>query len=438
MKKIAILGFGKSGQSAYSVLNNGDYDIYVFDENLKDENKEHFFFGKSSDSFYEFEFDEIIASPGIPKSHPFIRFSLENKTPIISELELGYRLSKCPIIAITGTNGKTTTVALIEKIMKANGKNVVACGNYGYPITLAAAESGQLDYLITEVSSYQLEFIDKFKPFISAILNIGFDHIKWHASLENYKQAKLRIFKNQDENDFFIKNDADDYIYNAKANLLTFSKNDREADCFLNKDKIVVNYKSRDIIKKLNLFGNGNFENAAVSSLVSRVCNLDNRRSLEVIESMENLEHRLEFVGEIDDVKFYNDSKSTNIDSVVNALNSFDSDNIVLILGGKHKGEPFSKILELLQKKTRAVIVYGDDKHIIMKELSKLIPIPLPALNVRGALVGAFEVAQRGDIVLFSPGGSSCEPYKNFEERGKAFKKEFAEYKDYYENTPGV
>jgi UDP-N-acetylmuramoylalanine--D-glutamate ligase len=440
MKKIAILGFGKSGKAAYDVLKSQDCDLFVFDDKSEDASHDNFFFGKDASIFNDFEFDEVVVSPGIPKNHPFIKRSIENGISVISEMEFGYRLAKCPIIAITGTNGKTTTVAMIDKIMKANNKKTIACGNYGYPITKAALESSDLDYLIVEVSSYQLEFIKEFKPYIAAILNIGFDHIKYHGSREEYRDAKLKIFKNQSQEDYFIKNKEDAYEYNGRAEIVRFSRIDKDADCFLDKNKVVVNYGCKDIIdlKKIKLFGYGNAENIAVCVLVSELCGLNSKKTMEVIRGMENLSNRLEFVGELDGVKFYNDSKSTNIDSVVNALNSFDGNNIVLILGGKHKGESFSKIVDLLKEKTRAVVVYGEDKHVIITELEKLLPIPLPAIDIRGAVVGAFEVAAKGDIVLFSPGGSSCEPFKNYEERGEAFKKEFSVYKDYYENTPGV
>ncbi len=439
MKKIAILGFGISGKAAFDLLKTTDSEVYVFDDKKISSKNRNFFFGDEG-KFYTTEFDEIVTSPGISKFHPFIQYASKNNIPIISEIELGYRFAKCPIIAITGTNGKTTTVTLIEKIMKAANKRAVACGNYGFPLTKAILNSEHLDYLIVETSSYQLEFIKEFKPFIGAILNIGSDHIKWHGTKDGYKKAKLNIFKNQDKNDYFIKNEEDVYEYSGSAKLLTFSRSNRKADCFLNEkeNKVIVNYKHRAIINRTNLFGCGNLENIAVSALVADICNINNKITVGVIEKMENLPNRIEFVGEIDDVKFYNDSKSTNIDSVVNALNSFKNEKIVLILGGKYKGESFSSILNLLKEKTRAVIVYGEDKHIIMKDLEKLTPIPLPALNIRGALVGAFEVAARNDIVLFSPGGSSCEPYKNYEERGEAFKKEFNIFKEYYENTPKV
>ncbi len=437
MKNIAILGFGRSGRGAWKALHK-KYNIFIFDENTQKQNIPNGFFGEKSKRFFDMRFDEIVASPGLPPHHPFIEYAKSNNIPIISELELGYRISKVPLIAITGTNGKTTTVLLTQRILTSYGLKAIACGNYGYPLTEAALEHPEADYLVVEVSSYQLEFIQKFKPHIATIINIGSDHLKWHGSLEAYKKAKLKILKNLSESDFFIKNSLDQYEINSPAQILLFSEDNPQADAYISDKKIIVNYNGTAIIEKSRLFGRGNLQNIAVSALIGRICGVDERTIKEVVEKMENLPHRLEYVGELDGVKFYNDSKSTNIDSVVNALNSFEGNNIVLILGGKHKGESFSKIVDILQKKTKAVVVYGEDRKIILSELQKLIPVPLPATNLRGAIVGAFEVAAKGDIVLFSPGGSSCSPFKNYEERGEAFKEEFRKYKEIYETTPKI
>lgn len=435
MKKTAVLGFGKSGKSAYKALKLLGEEVFVFDDNYINTEDEHFFTGDKSIKFYDFDFDEIVVSPGIKKSHPFIEYSLSKGVKVISELELGFTLAKCPIIAITGTNGKTTTVTLINKILNASGKKSIPCGNYGFPLTEASLMSDNLDYLVVEVSSFQLEFIDKFKPFIAAIINVGSDHLKWHGSKEEYMQSKLKIFKNQTKGDYFIKNSKDSYVYDRKGRVLSFSCIDKTADCFLDKNKIVVNFKDNFIIDNTKLFGYANNENVSVAALVALLCNVDKKIILGVVRNMDNLPNRIEYVDEIEEVKFYNDSKSTNVDSVVNALNSFKDEKIVLILGGKHKGESFSKILDLLTEKARAVVIYGEDKKVIANDLKDLRPIPLFALDVHGAVRGAFEVAARGDVVLFSPGGSSCEPYSNYEERGKDFKEYVKSYKQEYESA---
>ena len=435
MEEIAILGFGESGVAAYQLLKNMGKNPYVFDDSELNVESSMFYSSDSAKHFYDFQFETVVVSPGIKKHHPFIQYALNSKSYVISELELGYIYSKCPIIAITGTNGKTTTVSLINKIMSSAGKKTLCCGNYGLPLSKAAFKSDHLDYLIVEASSFQLEFIDKFRPYIAAILNIGSDHIKWHLTKDDYRQAKLNIFKNQQRCDFFIKNEADDYTYNGKAQLMSISRNNRDADCFVDKNKVVVNIKNSFIIDNTKLMGMHNLENIACSAIVGVICGIDNKIIAEVSKTMNTLENRIEFVGELDGVKFYNDSKSTNIDSVVSAINTFDN-NIVLILGGKHKGESFSKIVDLLQEKTRGVIVYGEDRKIFLDDLKEMIPIPLPAFDIGGALRGAFEIAKPGDVVLFSPGGSSFDSFNNYKERGDAFKKEFLKYKNYYESTP--
>lgn len=437
MAKVAILGFGKSGKAAYRALEK-KHEVFVFDQGATISDLPNFFGADRYKLFFEMQFDYIVTSPGIQPDNVLLKNASERNIKVISELELGYTLTNAKIIAVTGTNGKTTTVWLINSLFEKAGVRAVACGNYGYPFTDAVLDHPEAEWFIVEASSFQLQFIDQFRPNIAAITNIGSDHLKWHTSREAYREAKLKIFKNQQNEDYFIKNEADDYQYTGKAHMLYFSRTDSMADAYIDSNKIVVNRPAKIIIEKIGLFGSGNAENVAVCALVGAICGINEDTIKEVAMESKNLPHRIEYVGELDGVKFYNDSKSTNIDSVINALNSFEGNNIVLILGGKHKGESFEKIVELLRSKTKAVVVYGPDRKRILQELSKLIPVPLPAINLRGAIVGAFEVARSGDIVLFSPGGSSCEPFKNYEERGEAFKQEFFKYKEIYETTPKI
>ncbi|AEA34477.1 UDP-N-acetylmuramoyl-L-alanine--D-glutamate ligase [Hippea maritima] len=434
--RVGVVGFGRSGQAAYRLLKDKGFDVYAFDDRaeLKGAN----LFGKGKiNKFFEISFDEVVLSPGVKPSHPFVKHCRSNRIKLISELELGYRYAKGKIIAITGTNGKSTTVALVERILKGASKRVIACGNYGLPLSEAIYENAE--YYVVEASSYQLEFIDKFKPNIAAILNIAFDHLSWHGSMDNYIEAKKKIFKNQLEDDFFIKNDSDSYIFDGKANLFLVSKRDRNADCFFEKNGVIVNRPEYLRIDKTGLFGSKVFENIAFAALIGLLCGIEKKTIKEVVGTMSNLEHRIEFVDEIDGVKFYNDSKATNLDAVEAAINSFDEGiKIVIILGGKHKGESYSRLLPLLEKRARAVVVYGEDRKVILNELDGFLPVPLPAVNIWGAVRAAFEVASKDDVVLFSPGGSSCEPYKNFEERGEAFKKEVEVFKKEYEQAPLV
>ncbi len=434
---VAVLGFGKSGRAAYRLLKRKGYDVEVFDDRAEETNEKGFFFGKKARVFFDRNYDFVVTSPGIKPSHEFIQSALERKIEVISELELASRFAKKPIIAITGTNGKTTTVKLIENILNASGFKALACGNYGVAFSDVVDEN--VDFFVVEASSFQLEFTKDFKPFVAAILNIDFDHLYWHGSMENYVNAKRKIFRNQGECDYFLKNDDGSYIFDGKSRLLVISKKDENADTYVDINSVVVNFKKQFIIDKTRLFGLGNWENIGFAALICSVLGVQEKTIKEVVGEMSNLEHRIEYVTEIDGVKFYNDSKATNLDAVENALKSFEKKkNIVLILGGKHKGESYARLLPLLEEYVRAIVVYGEDRKQVLQEISEFNPMPLPAINIWGVVRGAFEVAYKGDVVLFSPGGSSCEPYKNFEERGEDFKKEVLKFKEEYDAAPLV
>lgn len=435
--KIAILGFGKSGKSVYeSLIEKSQDEIFVFDNN-KLPNYPNFYSEKKAEVFLNMDFDLVIVSPGIPKHHSFIKYAQEKNMTIISELEWGFRLSRCKIIAVTGTNGKSTTIKLLNNIFKKAGKRVLMCGNYGLPLTKAAKVSHLLDYLIVEVSSFQLEFIDSFKPYIAIILNITSDHLSWHGNFEEYKKTKLSIAKNLTNQDYLIRNYDEDYEIKA-PNIIGFSSQKNISEAKVSKNSVEINFKEHFIISNTKLIGMHNMQNIAAASLASLICNIPKNNIMEVVMSQETLPHRLEYVCEIEGVRFYNDSKSTNIDSVRKAIESFENkQNIVVILGGKHKGESYANLMDLLTQ-VRGVVVFGEDRNKILAELSKLKPIPLPAVNIKGAVIAAFEIAKPGDIVLLSPGGSSYDQFKNFEERGEAFKAECLAYKEAYDKTPRI
>ncbi len=434
---VAVLGFGKSGQAAYKLLKRKSYDVLVFDDRAIETEQEGLFFGKKAEVFFDNVYDFVVTSPGIKPSHRFIQSALQRKIGVMSELELAGRFAKKPIIAITGTNGKTTTVKLIENILNAAGFRALACGNYGVAFSDVVDED--VDFFVVEASSFQLEFTKNFKPHIAAILNIDFDHLYWHGEMENYIKAKMKIFKNQDKKDYFLGNDSDTYVFNGKSEPLFVSRKNGNADAFVKSNSVVVNFKKQFIIDKTRLFGLGNWENIAFAALTCLAVGVDEKTIKEVVGEMSNLEHRIEYVTEIDGVKFYNDSKATNLNAVENALKSFEKKkNIVLILGGKHKGESYARLLPILEEYVRAVVVYGKDRKQILQEISEFKPTPLPAINIWGVVRGAFEIAYNGDIVLFSPGGSSCEPYNNFEERGEDFKKEVFRFKEEYDSAPLV
>ncbi len=438
MKRVAIIGFGVSGKAAYSLLKEKcDCEVFVFDDQCYEAGiEENWYCGDDVKAFYKLRPDMVVVSPGIPRANPLVAYAVEAGWEVISEVELAFTYTNTPVVGVTGTNGKTTTVAIIEEIMKRGGMKTVLCGNCGFAMSSAVLSDDRYDYMVVELSSYQLEFIESFRPKVAVLLNISPDHIKWHGSFQDYMRAKLRIFENQTVSDWAVINDSLLGYYTGKATPLVFSSTSKESDCYVESSSVVVNVAGGGIIRPKYLMGLHNMENVGAAALVSMLCGVEWGVIKEVCEEMETLEHRIEFVGELDGVKFYNDSKSTNLNSVVSALNVFENGRVVLILGGKHKGESFSSVLGLLQKKTKGIVVYGEDRKIYLEDLKKMVPIPLPALNIWGAIRAAFEIAREGDVVLFSPGGSSCEPFKNYEERGEAFKREFLVLKDEYERAP--
>lgn len=433
--KIAILGFGKSGKSVFEALIKKNQDeVFVFDDSRLPE-KPNFFGGEHAKSFFKMNFDLVVVSPGIPKHHSFIQYAKEKKMNIISELEFGFKLAKCKIIAITGTNGKSTTVKLIYNMLKKAGKKTLMCGNYGLPLTKAAKVSSLLDYLVVEVSSFQLEFSDTFKPYIAIILNITQDHLSWHGNFEEYTKAKLKIAKNLTDEEYLIRNFDENYTVDA-PNVIGFSAVKENVQAKISQKSVVINFREHFEIKNTKLIGMHNMQNIAAASLACLICSIPKDTIKEVAMNQETLPHRLEFVCEIEGVKFYNDSKSTNIDSVRKAIESFENkQNIIVILGGKHKGESYANLMDLLTQ-VAGVVVFGEDRGKILSELHKLRPVPLPAINVKGACLAAFHIAKPGDIVLFSPGGSSFDQFKNFEERGEAFKAECLAFKEEYDKAP--
>ena len=437
--KFAVIGYGRSGRAVVDYLSTHGEACCVFDEgNLKAENKKnvHYFFGDEAKNFYKLEFDTIVTSPGIRRDHPFIRYALGKRKHVIGEIEFGYEISRCPIIAITGTNGKTTCTYLIEKMLNVSGLKAKACGNIGFPLTAAVAASNW-DFLVVEVSSFQLEFIDRFKPSIAVLLNISKDHLCRYENLQEYKMTKLKIFSNQDKDTRAVYN-CDFYdmeMINPLPYIVPFSHRCLPlGGAQAKKDRVLLSVNGgKEIIDHTRLFGKHNMENIAAASCASLACGVNIDTVREVAMTTETLAHRLEYVGEIEGVKFYNDSKSTNIDAVKNAVMAFDKP-IVLILGGKHKGVSFAELVPFLKEKVKMVIVFGEDRKRIDEELKGIFAVP--ALDVAGAISGAFSFAAKGEIVLFSPGGSSFDQYKNFEERGEDFKRKFARFKKKYESTP--
>lgn len=373
--------------------------------------------------------DLVVVSPGVPMAIAPIKEARDRGIEVISEIELAYNFINAPVIGITGTNGKTTTTTLIGNILESSGKAVFVGGNIGNPLIEYTRRRTEVEYVVAEVSSFQLEGIIDFKPNIVVLLNISPDHLDRYASYEEYVQAKRMIFRNQKEEDFAVLN-ADDPLVSEIGDSLTgvrkvyFSKEGRiDKGIYLDGDSIVS-----EILKKRHCYstqsfkvkGGHNIDNIMAAIAATEICGCHPEDIQESVSGFEGLEHRLEFVGEACGVSYYNDSKATNIGAVEKSLESFDQP-IILIAGGRDKGTGYNGLKHLVKEKVKKLILIGEAKDIIHEKLGPLTH-SLKMNTLREAMDSAWSDASRGDVVLFSPGCSSYDMFKNYEERGDAFK----------------
>ncbi|MEO0295811.1 MAG: UDP-N-acetylmuramoyl-L-alanine--D-glutamate ligase [candidate division WOR-3 bacterium] len=412
--KNAIWGFGSSGKSVFSFMLKEGLKPFVIDKKFQNEHLLPLF-------------DRIILSPGIALNHHQFRNLIKNSKTIIPELEFGFNLINGKIIAITGTNGKTTTTHLIYNILKENLKNkrVFLGGNIGKPLTDLYYREG---IFVLEVSSFQLQFIKRFKPDIACILNISEDHLDSHNSFEEYKESKLKIFKNMGKGDYLILNYEDENLKNIKnnnINILYVSLREKVNGIYYSQGKFIINlFDKREIIEDEfeNFIGPGNKYNLAFSILVSYLMGINKEKIVLILKKLKPLPHRLEIVKKEKDILWINDSKSTNPHSVLYALKSFNSKNKILILGGKNKNISFDSIKEEVKKKVKKIILYGEAGEFLENNLSGLKEIKR-VKTVKDAVYEAKRSSDKGDIVLFSPGLASFDQYKNYAERGEDFKR---------------
>ncbi len=435
-KRVAVIGLARSGLAAARKLKEIGAEPFLSDIRSKEELKDimpiisdfEYEVGEHSEKILQNEL--IIVSPGVPLNIPILEKAREKEIPIWSELEFGFQLAKdapSKIIAITGSNGKSTTTSLIYHILKESGKNALIAGNIGLPFTSFPIEKGEYEYIVLEVSSFQLDAIEQFRPDIAVLLNITPDHLNRYHTLDAYRSSKLRVFENQTENDFAILNFDDECKQLNKAGLakkIFYSVKEKVNGnvCFQD-DKIWI--KSGDITShlysnELPIRGLHNISNAVASSLVCVLCGLKPGQIIAALKNYKGLEHRLEWVAEIEKRIFINDSKATNCVSVESALTSFDKP-INLIMGGSNKDEDFSPLIPLIQKNIRNLIVLGETKTQIVKMFKKFVNT-IEVSDLQEAVQTAYKISKPGEYILLSPGCASYDMYDNFEERGKHFK----------------
>ncbi|MCJ7748109.1 MAG: UDP-N-acetylmuramoyl-L-alanine--D-glutamate ligase, partial [Desulfobacterales bacterium] len=341
---------------------------------------------------------------------------------------LAYHFIHIPIIAVTGTNGKTTTTLLIGEMLKEEGKRVGVGGNVGDPLILFADGGSRWEVLVVEISSFQLEAIEDFRPRFSVLLNITEDHLDRYLRYEDYIEAKIRIFTNQNSGDVAVLNRDDpivmEYGAKVKAKKVFFSLKERlEEGAFSSDQDILLRLGEKEedySLAKTPLKGIHNMENIMAALTTARIFGCSKKAIEAVLGRFEGLEHRLEFVREIEGIRFYNDSKGTNVGSVVKSLQSF-SEPILLIAGGKDKKGDLTPLRELIQSRVKRLILIGEAKERMGRELGGLTDMVM-AKNLEEAVTFAYQAAKRGEVVLLSPACSSFDMFKDYKERGKVFK----------------
>ena len=437
-KKVLVIGLGISGISAIKALHALGAKIYISDS--KDESELVDILKEISHIQYNSyfnknildlsTFDLIVKSPGVPPNIDLIKRALKDNIEVIGDIELAYRISKTKnLIAITGTNGKTTTTTLVGQIFQKNNKNTYLAGNIGIGILDVILQANEEDFVVIEASSFQLEHSETFKPQVSLILNISPDHLNWHGSYDNYIHSKLKIFKNQNYSDFLVLNYDDEVLKNidAKTNIIWFStKQILDSGIYLDGDNIIINYKDYNFkfmnCENLLIKGRHNIENIMGSIGIALAMELNLELVKEAIMEFKGVEHRLEFVCEFNGLKFYNDSKGTNPESTIKAIESFQ-DGIILIAGGYNKDSDFNQLFNSFNNKVKSLILLGETKDRIKKTaLEHNFKRVHMVDNMEQAVNLAYNLAKEGDNILLSPACASWDMYKNFEDRGHDFK----------------
>ncbi|MDD5618256.1 MAG: UDP-N-acetylmuramoyl-L-alanine--D-glutamate ligase [Candidatus Omnitrophica bacterium] len=408
-KRTVVLGLGISGLASAKLLKNLGASVFVSDKNESTKSKElsrqltnlsiPFELGKHTKQKIE-ETDYIIVSPGVPSNCEPIQWAKNKNIEVIGEIELGYQFCRAPIIATTGTNGKTTVTTLIGRILEATGKKSFVLGNIGKPFTAEVDKIKSSDFVSLEVSSFQLETIKEFRPKISLILNFTPDHLDRYKNLNEYLEAKKRIFLNQRGDDFVVLNYADSNLSNlaneTKAKVVFFGGG-----------------KSGFDENKFN-------PNQLAVLKVAEILGLDLNICFKALSEFKGIEHRMEFVANIGGVDFVNDSKGTNVDSTIWGLKN-SVKPLILIAGGRDKGSDFTVIKDLVNKKVKHLVLFGEAKEKIKKALGAIVQTS-EAKNIEEAVNISFNQAENGDCVLLSPMCASFDMFSNYEERGRIFK----------------
>jgi UDP-N-acetylmuramoylalanine--D-glutamate ligase len=440
-KKVSVIGGARSGLAVAKLLKKLGADVFISDMKKIEEIKYVKFTTQELDSLgikYEFgghsdrvfDCDFIVISPGVPSNADVVVKAKNMGIKVLSEIEVASWFCKAPIVAVTGTNGKTTTTSLIGFIFRNAGFRTVVAGNIGSPFSDFVFDADEKSIVVLEVSSFQLDHIETFKPRVAVLLNITPDHLDRYASFGDYILSKFRIFKNQNSDDFAVYNYDDEIVqpYVESLNLvkMPFSVAERlPLGAFIDEGYIVLKFENKEerIIKmgELKIRGIHNVYNSLAAALAARAMEVKDEIIRESLKAFEGVAHRLEFVREINGVKFINDSKATNVNSLWYALESFD-EPIILIAGGRDKGNDYSKVYDLVKRKVKLIVAIGESKEKIYNEFKTLTNV-IKVNSMEEAVKISFENASPGDVVLLSPACASFDMFEDYEHRGEVFKK---------------
>lgn len=439
-KKIVILGAGESGLGAAILALQQGYEVFVSD------------YGTIADKYidilseYEIDYEEkqhstekilsadvVMKSPGIPDKAEIVKKIKERNIPIVSELEFAYPYCKGKIIGITGSNGKTTTTNLLYHILNTAGYNVGMAGNVGISFAWMIAVAPK-DYYVVEISSFQLDDIDKFKCDIAILLNISPDHLdRYNYEMLNYVKSKFKIIQNQTANDVFIYCEDDEetmnyiqtHLINIPAQTLPFSaQHSVDKGGYIQDNKIIINHKEPPFVmltQQLTIKGKHNQYNSLAAGLAARHLEIRDEKLREALETFKSIPHRLESFLTIQGVEYINDSKATNVNSAWYALESMEK-NVVWIAGGIDKGNDYEVLKSIARKKVKALVCLGLDNLKLQSSFSDVIDVIVSVDNMKEAVRTASHLATKGEAVLLSPCCSSFDLFQNYEDRGDQFK----------------
>lgn len=441
-KRVTVVGGARSGLAVARLLRKAGAEVFLTEQQpappgleatLEELGVRYEFGGHTPRAL---EADLMVISPGVPSTAPLVQQARRIGLPVYSEIEVASWFCRAPIVAVTGTNGKTTTTSLIGYIFRRAGRRTIVAGNIGYPFSDYVLDTTPDDVVVLEVSSFQLDHVATFRPRVSVLLNITPDHLdRYNYNFNEYAQSKFRIFANQRGEDVLVYNHDDELIRMAAERahrkrglrVLGFSqRTELPTGAFVRDGYLILRIEQQEEVlmhaNELALRGRHNLYNSLAAAVAARVMEVRNDVVRESLASFEGVPHRLEFVRELDGVRYVNDSKATNVNAVWYALESF-SCPIVLIAGGRDKGNDYSVLKPLVKEKVRALVAIGESADKLLRELGPLVPHAVKAQSMEEAIQYARVFAEPGDVVLLSPACASFDMFENYEDRGDTFRR---------------